>query len=321
MRQTLAAIIALSLLGVGCATLQQETRMYRGPFGRTEVGAVVIAADPSSSKILVETYDGDLWIYDVDSGAAGLLSGLRVGDEVSLAFDDRIAGKRAIALNVVAPGTRTLPPGILTLAELLPAGVVFGAPATAPSSAGGTAVAANGAPVFAPGLVVVGPNGMVMGNGIVITPSGTVVGTNGVPLLSGTGVIVPGFGSFSQLPAGVLSAQAATGLGLGTAATTSGNFTPGTTTPGVTTANPNGSGKPVVQGPFTPGTIAPGVTTANPNGSGKPVVQGPFTPGTVAPGVSQPSGNAPPATTSGARGTTGTTGAPRGAATSTTTPH
>src|SRR4051812_47738959 len=115
MRKTLGAIIAVSLLGAGCASLQ-ESRMYSGPFGRTEVGAVMIAADPAASKVLVETYDGDLWIYDVDSAAGGRLSSLRVGDEVILAFDDRIAGKRAIDLSVIAPGRRPLPPGMLSMA-------------------------------------------------------------------------------------------------------------------------------------------------------------------------------------------------------------
>ena len=104
MRQSLGAIIAVSLLGAGCAASLQETKMYNGPFGRTEVGAIVIAADTTSSKVLVETYDGDLWIYDVDASARPRLSGLRVGDEVILAFDDRIAGKRAVAINVVAGG-------------------------------------------------------------------------------------------------------------------------------------------------------------------------------------------------------------------------
>jgi len=131
MRQSLGAIIAVSLLGAGCAASMQETKMYNGPFGRTEVGAIMIAADPASSKVLVETYDGDLWIYDVDASARSRLSGLRVGDEVILAFDDRIAGKRAIAINVVAGG-RPLPPG-MTIASMLPYGVVFGAPAVSPA--------------------------------------------------------------------------------------------------------------------------------------------------------------------------------------------
>ena len=66
MRQTVGAIIAVSLLGAGCASLH-ETKLYNGPVGRTEIGAVAIAADPASSRVLVETYDGDLWIYDVDA--------------------------------------------------------------------------------------------------------------------------------------------------------------------------------------------------------------------------------------------------------------
>ena len=145
MRQTLGAIIAVSLLGAGCASLQ-ETKTYNGPFGRTEVGAVMIAADPASSKVLVETYDGDLWIYDVDGDARGRLTGLRVGDEVILSFDDRIAGKRAIAISVIAPGRRPLPPGMLTVADLLPTGAVFGAPAIPTYVAGGRAVHGRGRP-------------------------------------------------------------------------------------------------------------------------------------------------------------------------------
>ena len=73
MTKRLGALIAVSLMGMGCATIDQETRMFRGPFGRTEVGAVMIAADPGSSKVLVETYDGDFWVYDVDASARGRL--------------------------------------------------------------------------------------------------------------------------------------------------------------------------------------------------------------------------------------------------------
>jgi hypothetical protein len=269
MRQTLGAIVAVSFLGAGCASIQ-ETRMYNGPFGRTEVGAVVIAADPSASKVLVQAYDGDLWIYEVDSTVRGRLSGLRVGDEVILAFDDRIAGKRAIALDVVAPGRRPLPPGMLSAAAVLPAGVVFGAPATSP--AGDTMVAGSAG-------VYVGPG------------SGTVF-VNGAPIFAGPGVLVPGFGSFSGLPAGVVASGTALGLGL----------MPGTATPlgpmgGPSVARTGGvlpGRTPFSQGNFTPGTITPGVTTANPNAPGSPVIQGPFTPGTIAPGVSQQRGTAPP---------------------------
>jgi hypothetical protein len=312
MRQSLGAIIAVSLLGAGCASLQ-ETKMYNGPFGRTEVGAVMIAADPASSKVLVETYDGDLWIYDVDASARGRLSGLRVGDEVVLAFDDRIAGKRAIAINVLAAGSRPLPPGMLSVADLLPAGVVLGAPAIPTYVAGGR--------VYGPGRVGIGPDGMV-------------IAANGSSALV-SGVVVPGLGGISGLSSGVVSPQVAIGLGLVPGAfvaagptsivTTSpggaftqGNFTPGSIAPGVTTANPAAPGKPTVQGPFTPGamtagsqggaalttpsqgnftpgTVAPGVRTTAPGTPGQPVTtQGPFTPGTVAPGVSTQQGNAPP---------------------------
>src|SRR6266536_2611971 len=142
MRQTMGAIIALSMLGMGCATLHQETRMFHGPFGRTEVGAIMVAADPASSKVLVQTYDGDLWIFDVDAPARGRLSTLRVGDEVILAFDDRLAGTRAVPIPPVPPGRHPLTPGTVSIASLLPVGVVFGAPAVAPAgTTAGTAVA------------------------------------------------------------------------------------------------------------------------------------------------------------------------------------
>ena len=145
--------------------------MYNGPFGRTEVGAVMIVADPASSKVLVETYDGDLWIYDVDSSAREPLSSLRVGDEVILAFDDRIAGKRAIAINVVAAGRRPLPPGMRTVADLLPTGVVLGAPALTPT------YVAGGPAVYGPGMVAVG------GDGMVIAANGNTAFVSGVMML------------------------------------------------------------------------------------------------------------------------------------------
>ena len=307
MRQTLSAIIAVAVLGAGCASLQQETRMYKGPFGRTEVGAVMIAADPHASKVLVETYDGDLWIYDVDAAARGRLSSLRVGDEVILAFDEDVAGTRAIAIDTVAAGRRALPPGANSIVDMLPMGVVFGASAV---PAAVTASGTGGAVVYAPGGVVTG--GIVGTNGTMVA--------GGVPLFGG-GIIVPGFGTFSTLPAGVVAPQTAVGLGLVPGAFTTapmggpsvasagGNFAPGRT--------------PLSQGNFTPGTIAPGVTTMNPNAPGAPVIQGPFTPGTVAPGVSQQRGNAPPpaagVTTGGSSGTTATPPAARRDAPTTTT--
>jgi len=330
MRQTVGAIMAVSLLGAGCASLH-ETNMYSGPFGRTEVGAVMIAADPASSKVLVETYDGDLWIYELDPAARGRLSGLRVGDEVILAFDDRLAGKRAIAISVVEPGRHALPPGMPSIADMLPTGVVFGAPAISPAVVAGRSV-------YEPGMVVIGPGGSVTGAGTSLA----------------SGVIVPGFGGISSVPAGLVAPQVAVGLGLvpgafiGTGPTsivstspggaiTQGNFSPGSIAPGVTTGNPASAGKPMVQGPFTPGsiapgaqggaalttpaltaptqgnftpgTVAPGVQATAPGTPGQPVTtQGPFTPGTVAPGVSAQQGNAPPA----AAGTA--TGAPAPAA-------
>jgi hypothetical protein len=293
MRQTLGMIISVSLLAAGCATLRQETRMYHGPFGRTEVGGVVIAADPAASKVLVETYDGDLWVYDVDPAIRGRLASLRVGDEVLLAFDDRIEGKRAMALNVVATGTRVVPTG-LSVGTMLPMGVTYGAPATNPSGAvavGGT----TGATYVNAGGAVLGPGGVVYG-----TRGTVVLGPSGAPVFAGPGVIVPGFGSFSQLPSGALLPQTAMTLGLTPSAFVGGPMGgPSVAVPGV--ASPGQT--PITTGNFSPGTIAPGVTTANPNAPGQPVVQGPFTPGTIAPGVSQQQGNAPPpsmgATTTG----------------------
>jgi hypothetical protein len=291
MRQTLGAIIAVAVLGTGCASLQ-DTRMYNGRFGRTEVGAVVIASDPGASKVLVETYDGDLWIYDVDPSVSNRLSTLRVGDEVTLAFDDRIGGKRAIALSLIAPGRRPLAPGMPTVAEMLPAGVVFGAPAVSPAvgvtGAGGTFVATDQGTGFVPA-------------GTVVSGGSTFVG---VPAF-GAGVIAPGFGSFSALPAGVVSAQTAFGLGLAPASVSTLAPMGGPSLPG-TGGTPLPGRSPFTQSNFSPGTVSPGVTTANPNAPGSPVVQGPFTPGTLAPGVSQQRGNAPPAA-AGAN----STGAPR----------
>ena len=241
------------------------------------MGGIVVAADPAASKVLIETYDGDLWIYDVDPAVRGRLSSLRVGDEIILAFDDRISGTRAMALNVIAGGTRLVPPS-LSVALMLPRGVTFGAPATSPS---GT-------------VAVAGGTNVIYGNaGTVFAPGG---------MIAGGGVIVPGFVSFSQLPAGTVLPQTAVSLGLGPSA-----FIPGPT--GVTTlATSRGpflpGREPITAGNFSPGTVSPGVTTANPSAPGQPVVQGPFTPGTVAPGVSVQQGNAPPppagATTTGA---------------------
>jgi hypothetical protein len=288
MRHTLGMIISVSLLAAGCASLRQET-MYQGPFGRTEVGGIVIAADPGASKILVETYDGDLWIYDVDPAIRGRLSSLRVGDEILLAFDDRIGGKRALALNVVASGTRVVPVG-LSVAAMLPRGVTFGALATNPGGAvgvGGTS--AN----------------------LAFASSGTVVmGSNGVAVLSGPGVIVPGFVSFSSLPAGTLLPQTAVSLGLTPSTFIGGPSTFIGPTGATTLATTNGAvfpgREPITSGNFSPGTLAPGVTTANPSEPGQPFAQGPFTPGTVAPGVSQQQGNAPPPPAGATTGQTST---------------
>jgi hypothetical protein len=272
------AIFSLSVLATGCASLGQETRVHRGPFGRTEIGAHVVAADPSSSKVLVQTYDGDLWVFDVADRAEDRLRTLRVGDEVELAFDDRVAGKSVIAIGVVEPGRHALPMGVFSVAQLLPYGVNVGAPAATPSAAvtaGAGAVANTGIPLSATGLV---GGGVVVGPGVVAAP----------------GVIVPGF---STLGPGVLTPQSVASLGL----------VPGTgvirTAPGGTVvAGPNAARGPVTTGNFSPGTVAPGVTTTSPAAPGAPVIQGPFTPGTVAPGASAARGTAPPA------GGTATTG-------------
>jgi hypothetical protein len=286
MKQTLGAIIAVSLLGAGCAASLQETRMYNGPFGRTEVGGVMIAADPASSKVLVETYDGDLWIYDVDPGARGRLSGLRVGDEVILAFDDRIAGKRAIAINVVAPGRRPLPPGMLTVADMLPTGVVFGG--IVPGFGGMSGIASG----------VVSPQ-VAMGLGLV---PGAFVGTGLTSIVSTSpgGAITQGNFSPGSIAPGVTTANpAAAGK-----PTIQGPFTPGTIAPG---SQGGAALTTPAQGNFTPGTVAPGVRTTTPGTPGQPVTtQGPFTPGTVAPGVSTQQGNAPPPSAGTSTGGTST---------------
>jgi hypothetical protein len=217
---------------------------------------------------------------------------------------------------------------MFTVADLLPTGVVFGAPAITPT------YVAGGPAVYGPGMVGV-------------RRDGTVIAANGSTAFV-SGVIVPGFG-ISGISSGLVSPQVAIGLGLvpgafvSTGPTsivstspggafTQGNFTPGSIAPGVTTANSAAPGKPTVQGPFTPGTIAPGaqggaalttpsqgnftpgtvapgVRTTAPGTPGQPVTtQGPFTPGTVAPGVSVQQGNAPPPAAGTSTGTTPTRG-------------
>jgi hypothetical protein len=298
------AILSLSFVALGCATLHQETTMYRGPVGRTEIGGYVVAADPSSSKVLLQTYDGDLWVFDVESRAAGRLGTLMVGEEINLAFDDRVAGQRVVGIEIIPAGRHPLPGGVVSVASLLPFGVTFGAPAVTPSArvVAGTGVIQNtGIPLTGTGIVV-GTPGVVGGTAVV---SGTVIG----PGFVGNGVIVPGFGSFSTLPAGMVTSQTAASLGLGLG---SGIIQPA---PGVAVASgPAGARAPITGGNFSPGTISPGVTTANPAAPGAPVLQGPFTPGTTAPGASVQRGTAPPAILPGAgTTTTGTspTAAPR----------
>jgi hypothetical protein len=293
------AILSLSFVALGCATLRQETQMYRGPFGRTEIGGYVVAADPSSSKVLLQTYDGGLWVFDVESRAAGRLGTLMVGDEINIAFDDRVAGPRVVGIEFIPAGRHPLPGGVVSVAQLLPFGVTLGAPAVTPSARVAAAGSPSGVVVENTGIPLVG-TGVVGGTAIV---NGTVVGTGFV----GNGVIVPGFGSFATLPAGAVTAQTAASLGLGT----------GTAivqpAPGVAVATgPGGSRAPITGGNFSPGTVMPGVTTANPAAPGAPVIQGPFTPGTTAPGASAQRGTAPPAVLPGAG--TATSGVPPTAA-------
>ena len=82
---------------------------------------------------------------------------------------------------------------MLTVADMLPYGVVFGASAVSPTYAGGTGgIPVAGGLVYSPGMVVVGANGVVFSaNGTIVGPNGTVFGTNGtmVGTLGANGVI------------------------------------------------------------------------------------------------------------------------------------
>jgi hypothetical protein len=146
--------------------------------------------------------------------------------------------------------------------------------------------------------MVIGANGTLVANPALVAfnnPFGPLGPEGNNAFGAPSGVIVPGFGSFSNLSAGLVSPQTAVGLGLSTGAVTMAPLSP-MGGPAVATATgiPAPGRAPITTGNFTPGTIAPGVTTANPIAPGTPVVNGPFTPGTIAPGVSQQSGNAPP---------------------------
>jgi hypothetical protein len=177
---------------------------------------------------------------------------------------------------------------------------------------------ANGAVIgtLGPNRTVVGLNGQVLGtlggNGTVVAPNGTLVGVDPTRIgfnrslgslgpegnnvfAFGGGVIVPGFDSFSNLSAGLVSPQTALGLGLSTGAVITPLSPMGGPAVASATGVPNPGRSAITSGNFTPGTIAPGVSTVNPNAPGSPVFNGPFTPGTIAPGVSQQTGTAPPA--------------------------
>jgi hypothetical protein len=292
MKLAVGFIIGFSALALGCATVQ-ETTMFRGPFGRTQIASTVLAADPASGKILVQTTDGQLRVFRVTPTAVSTLAGYRVGDDVLLTFDDRTSGDAVVALETLRLTADNMPLGVLPRFAL-PAQVRVGAPLVSGTFVAGVAadpttiVAAEG--TLAPGVVPVG----------------------------GGGVVVPGFVGIGSVQPGALTAEQAATLGLGPAARTSlgsgavtaGNLTPGSVAPGVTTLNPATGGKPSIQGPFSPGTVAPGVRSTEGTGN-KPFIQGPFTPGTVAPGVSATLGNAAPATSS-STGTSGSAGSSQG---------
>jgi hypothetical protein len=273
MKLAVGFIIGFSALALGCATVQ-ETTMFRGPFGRTQIASTVLAADPASGKILVQTTDGQLRVFQVTPTAVRTLTGYRVGDDVLLTFDDRTSGDAVVELETLRLTADNMPLGVLPRFAL-PAQVRVGAPLV-----GGTFVAG----------VAADPTTIVAAEGT-LAP--------GVVPVGGAGVLVPGFGGIGSLQPGALTPQQVANLGLGPSsgttlppgAVTAGNLTPGSLAPGVTTLNPATGGKPSIQGPFTPGTVSPGVRTTEGTGN-KPSIQGNFSPGTVAPGVSATTGSA-----------------------------
>jgi hypothetical protein len=267
MKLAVIALIGLSAGALGCASMGQETTMFKGPFGRTQIATTVLAADSGSGNILVQTPDGTFRVFRLQGAASTMLSGYRVGDEILLTFDDRTSGDRVVAVERVSVASTTnAPPRLAVVA--LPSQVRLGAP------------------LFGTTFGGVGEVGV---------PAGTVAVAGG---FVGPGVVVPGFGSIGSLQPGAITSEQAASLGLDgsdgrvlgptTASTAGGSFTPGTIVPGVQAGSASAPGKPVITGPFTPGTIAPGVTT---DATGKPVITGPFTPGTVAPGVNATPGS------------------------------
>lgn len=282
---------------------------FKGPFGPTRLVAWVVAADPVTNRILVQTPDGRLRVFVVEADAERRFAALRVGDQVILAFDDRVAGDRVLEIETaVVTGRTSVPSTSVPMASLLPGAVVLGAPALSPfrgrtygtvAEVGLVEATAAGAP--APGPALAAGGGVALGT----VPTGVVneQGVSALGLGAANGRILTG-------PGGEAVVAATPGFAPGT---TQGNFTPGTVVPGVTTTSPDQFGRPAVtsQGGFAPGTVVPGVTLANPAAAGRPTVQGNFTPGTVAPGVSARLGNAPPAapsTTAGVRGSSGSPG-------------
>ncbi len=292
MKLALAALVGLSLGTLGCASMGQETTMFRGPFGRTQIASTVLAADQRAGKILVQTPEGTLRVFRVDATAGRLLAGFRVGDQLLLTFDDRTSGDNVVAVERLAAPTRNgAPGGMAGLA--LPSQVQVGAPLIGSSRTYGRVAGVTGNAIDLSAATMTadadgGAAGGVVGGGVV----GTTGVTNGLAGGTGTraGVAVPGFAGIGNLQTGALTSEQVASLGLGssnglvlsptnvpaTGPTTSGNFTPGTTSPGVTTLNGAAPGRPTITGPFTPGTVAPGVSATRGNAapSGASTVQG-----------------------------------------------
>ena len=208
------------------------------PVGTTQIATRLVAADPVSAKMLVQTYDGSLRVFNVSDDVREEFSGLRVGDAVVLTFDDRVDGDRVVSLSPADPD-------VVPLAVVLPVGLTMGSPATEPR---GTAVAGSVSGVLVPGYA-----------SFAALPPG-VVSSNGAAALGFfPGVVTSSAGATT-------TAFAQPGIAANSAIT-QGSFTPGTLAPGVTTSNRGRIGTPTLTGPFTPGTMTPGV-------AGPPVLTG-----------------------------------------------